>query len=115
LIWGVGGGILSGKAFQESSIMHMLFFSLAIGFGVFMLTSVVVWVFRIQRYIELHGGRSASVVFNGAIWRDYLTARRIADKAGHKPSFLVLFQTTAVMAAAFFVAGVLTLLIEGLR
>jgi hypothetical protein len=95
--------------------MQILFFSLAIGFGVFMLTSVVVWLFRIQRYIALHGERSACVAFNGAIWRDYRTARRIADKAGGKPAFLILFERTALMALSFFIGCVLTLLIEGLR
>jgi hypothetical protein len=95
--------------------MHILFYSFMTGFGVFMFTSVVVWLFRIQRYIALHGERSACVAFNGAIWRDYRKARRIADKAGHKPAFLVLFERTALMAVSFFIAAVLTFLIEGLR
>ena len=95
--------------------MQILFFSFLIGFGVLMIASVLVWALRIQRYIELHGESSASIIFNGAIWRDYRTARRIADKVGRKPEFLIWFERLSVTAVAFFIAGVLALLIGSLR
>ena len=80
-----------------------------------MLASVLVWAFRVQRFVESHGERSASVIFTGAMLRDYQTARRIADKAGRKPGFLILFERLFVTAAAFFIAGILVMLIESLR
>ena len=74
--------------------MQILFFGLLIAFGVFMVASVLVWAFRMPRYIESHGERSANVVFRlgSPILRDYLTARRIADRDGRKPGFLILFE-----------------------
>ena len=73
--------------------MQLLFFSLLIGFGVCMLASALVWAFRIQSYIELHGERSASIIFNGAMWWDYRTARQIARRLGQKPGFLIWFES----------------------
>ena len=95
--------------------MQILFISLAIGFGAFALAALLVWAFRVQRFVESHGERSASVIFTGAMLRDYQTARRIADKAGHKPGFLILFEWLFVTAAAFFIAGILVMLIQSLR
>ena len=95
--------------------MQILFISLLIGFGVFIVASMLVWAFRMPRYIESHGERSASVIFTGAMLRDYQTARRIADKAGHKPGFLILFERLFITAIAFFIAGVLALLVGSLR
>jgi hypothetical protein len=97
--------------------MQILFFSLLIGFGVFMLASVLVWAFRMPRYIESHRERSANVIFRlgSPILRDYLTARRIADRAGHKPGFLVLFERLFVTSIAFFIAGLVALVIGSLR
>ncbi len=94
--------------------MNMLLFILLAGFGVFIVASVLVWGFRFQSYIELHGERSASVIFTGAILRDYKTARRISGKIGRKPGFLILFERLFITAIAFFIAGVLVLLIESL-
>ena len=94
--------------------MNILLLILLAGFGVFMVASVLVWGFRFQRYIELHGERSASVIFTGAMLRDYQTARRIADRIGRKPGFLILFEQLFVAAIAFFIAGVLVLLVESL-
>jgi hypothetical protein len=91
--------------------MQILFVSFSIGFGVFMLASVLVWALRIQRYIQSHGEPSASVIFNGAIWRDYRAARRIADRIGSKPRFLIWFERLSLTAAAFFIGGVLAVLI----
>jgi len=95
--------------------MQMLVVSLLIGFGVFWVASLLVWAIYIQRYIELHGEPSASVLFNGAILRDYRTARRIADRVGHKPGFLIWFETFSVTAIALFIAGTLAMLIGSLR
>jgi len=95
--------------------MQILLVSFLIGFGAFMLASVLVWAFRIQRFVESHGERSASVIFTGAMLRDYQTARRIADRIGRKPGFLILFERLFVAAIAFFISGVLVLLIESLR
>ena len=95
--------------------MQILLFSLLIGFGVFMLASVLVWAFRMQRFIEFHGEHSASVIFTGAMLRDYQTASRIADRIGRKPGFLILFERLFVTAIAFFIAGILVLLVESLR
>ena len=95
--------------------MQILFFSLLIGFGAFMIASVLVWAFRMQRFIELHAERSASVIFTGAILRDYQTARRISDRIGRKPGFLILFERLFITAISFFIAGVLALLIESVR
>jgi len=82
-----------------------------------MLASVLVWAFRMPRYIESHGERSANVIFRlgSPILRDYLTARRIADRDGRKPVFLILFERLFVTAIAFFIAGVLVALIGSLR
>jgi hypothetical protein len=97
--------------------MQILFVSLAVGFGVFMFAAVFVWALRMPRYIESHGERAANVVLRigNPMLRDYLTARRIADRAGRKPGFLILFERLFVTAIAFFIAGVLALLIESLR
>jgi hypothetical protein len=95
--------------------MQILFFSLLIGFVVFLVAAMLVWAFRIPRYIESHGERSASVIFNGAMWRDYRTARQIADRTGRKPGFLIWFERLSITAMAFFIAGVLTALIGSLR
>jgi len=86
-----------------------------IGFGVFTLSSLLVWAFRVQHFVESHGERSASVIFTRAMLRDYQAARRIAEKSGHKPRVLILFERLFVTATAFFVAGILVLLIESLR
>jgi hypothetical protein len=95
--------------------MQILFISFAGGFAVFMLSSVFVWAFRIQRFVESHGEHSASVIFTGAMLRDYQAARRIADASGRKPGFLILFERLLVTATAFFIAGVLVALIGSLR
>jgi hypothetical protein len=94
--------------------MQILFTSFLIGFGVFMFASAFVWALRIQRYIERHGEPSAGVLFNGAIWRDYRAACRIADRIGSKPGFLIWFERLSLTALAFFTAAVLTLLIWNL-
>jgi len=91
--------------------MQILFVSFSIGFGVFMLASVLVWALRIQPYIESHGEPSAGVILNGAIWRDYRAARWIADRIGSKPRFLTWFEQLSLTAVAFFIAGVLAVLI----
>ena len=80
-----------------------------------MVASILVWAFQMQRFVESHGERSASVIFTGAILRDYQTARRIADRIGRKPRFLILFERLFITAIVFFIAGVLALLIESLR
>jgi len=79
-----------------------------------MFASAFVWALRIQRYIERHGEPSAGVLFNGAIWRDYRAACRIADRIGSKPGFLIWFERLSLTALAFFTAAVLTLLIWNL-
>jgi hypothetical protein len=97
--------------------MQILFFSLLICSVVFGVAAMLVWAFRMPRYIESHGGRSANVIFRlgSPILQDYLTARRIADRAGHKPGFLILFERLFITSIAFSVAAVLTSLIDGLR
>jgi hypothetical protein len=95
--------------------MQPLFVSLLIGFAICMVASVLVWLLQLQRYIERHGEPTASVTFNGAIWRDYQTARQIADRIGHKPGSLIWFERLSVTAIAFFIAGVLALVIESLK
>ena len=94
--------------------MEILLVICLIGFGVFTLSSLLVWAFRVQHFVETHGERSTGVIFTGAMLRDYQAARRIADKAGHKPRFLILFERLFVTAAAFFIAGILVLLIQSL-
>jgi hypothetical protein len=95
--------------------MNILLLILLAGFGVFMIASLLVWAFRMQRFVESHGERSASVIFTGAMLRDYQTARRIADRIGRKPGFLILFERLFITAIAFFIAGVLALLIGSLK
>ena len=38
-----------------------------------------------------------------------------AGKSGHKPRFLILFERLFVTAVAFFIAGILVLLIQSWR
>jgi hypothetical protein len=85
------------------------------GFGIFGFAAAFVWSLRIQRYIESHGGHSACVFFNGAMLRDYRTARRIARRLGRKPRFLIWFEGLAITAMAFFIAVVLVVAIGGLK
>jgi hypothetical protein len=91
--------------------MQILLVSFSIGFGVFMVASVLAWALRTRRYIESHGEPSASIILNGAIWRDYRAARRIADRIGSKPGFLIWSERLSFTAVAFFIAGVLAVLI----
>ena len=79
-----------------------------------MLAAVFVWAFRMPRYIESHGERSANVVLRvgNPMLRDYLTARRIAGRAGRKPGFLILFERLFVAAIVFIIAFVVVSLVE---
>jgi len=80
-----------------------------------MFAAAFVWALRIQRYIQSHGGHSACSVFNGAIWRDYRTARQISKRVGRKPAFLIWFEALAIAALLFFILGGFALLIEGFK
>ena len=95
--------------------METLFVSFFLGFGVFGFAATLVWAFRIQRYVELHGEHSACIFFNTAMLRDYRTARRIADRIGRKPRFLIWFERLSITGLVFFVSGVFVLLIWSLR
>jgi hypothetical protein len=95
--------------------MQTLFVSLSFGFGIFGFAATLVWAFRIQHYVELHGEHSACVVFNSAMLRDYRTARRIADRIGRKPGFLIWFERLSITALVFFISGVFVLLIWNFR
>jgi hypothetical protein len=52
------------------AFMRILLVICLIGFEVCPLSSLLVWVFRVQHFVESHGERSASVIFTGAMLRD---------------------------------------------
>jgi hypothetical protein len=97
--------------------MRILFYSLLIAFIVFLVASVMVWAFRIRRYVEAHGERCANIFFRlgSPMLHDYQTAHRIADRAGKKPGCLILFGRLFGTATALFIASALVLLIRALR
>jgi len=76
-----------------------------------MFASVLVSASCIQPYIETHGEHTAFAFWQMALWRDYLTARKIAKRLGSKPRFLIWFEILSVTALALFIAGVVTALI----
>lgn len=77
----------------------------------FQIAACFVWVLRMQRYVEMHGEKTCFVLYSGAGLRDYRTARRIAERTGHKPRFLAWYERTQIAAISFFIIGIVTLLI----
>ncbi len=74
----------------------------------FQIAAGFIWALRIQRYVERHGEKTAFFLYSGAGLRDYRTARRIAERAGHKPRFLAWFERLQIAAISFFIIGIVT-------
>jgi hypothetical protein len=95
--------------------MEILFYICIVGFLVFGMAAFFVWAIWIHRYVEAHGERSAFSLYNVASVLDYRTARRISERTGRKPRFLVWYARLQIAAVTFFILGVGTLLIWELR
>lgn len=86
--------------------MELLFdICLAAGMA-FQIAAGFVWALRIQRYVEIHGEKTAFVLYNGAPWRDYRTARRISERTGEKPRFLTWYERLQIVSISFFIVGI---------
>jgi hypothetical protein len=91
--------------------MQLLIYICVAGFLVSGMASLFVWAVWMQRFVEAHGERTAFVLYNIAPLRDYRTARRISDRIGRKPRFLIWYERLQITAVSFFIAGIVTLLI----
>jgi hypothetical protein len=74
----------------------------------FQIAACFVWALRMQRYVERHGEKTAFLLYSGAGLRDYRTARRIAERTGHKPRFLAWYERLQIAAISFFIIGIVT-------
>lgn len=90
---------------------NIIWVGFLMGSLVFSFAAFAVWAFRIQQYVDRHGGSAACVLFTWAPWRDYRTACRIAERTGRKPKFLTWFKGFYVASLAFLVAALLTTLL----
>jgi len=79
------------------------------------LVGLLVWGDKTRRYVQDHGGKTAFFLYNGAGLRDYLEARRISERIGHKPSFLAWYERFQITAISLFLVGIVALLICQLR
>ena len=95
--------------------MEILFYICIAGFLVFGMAAFFVWAIWVHRYVEAHGERTAFFLYSLASLLDYRTARRISERTGRKPRFLVWYERLQITAIAFFIVGVGTTLIWQLR
>ena len=49
----------------------------------------LIWAIWIRRYLKLHGEHPENVTFNLTPFIDYRKAKRIAERQGHNPWFLI--------------------------
>ena len=66
----------------------------------------------IQRYLEKMGVAPSCFLYNGSGLRDYLNARKVAKKWGHRPEFLKRYERLQV-TALFLVGTGLALFLVG--
>jgi hypothetical protein len=86
----------------------VIFWEICMGGGLLLhFGACIVYGSRIQRYLEFLGESSTFLGFNGAFYRDYLRARRIAKKWGHKPDFLRRFERMETIALTLFLCGLI--------
>ena len=67
---------------------------------------------RIQRYLESVGESPTFFGFNWALHQDYLRARRIAKRGGHRLEFMRRFELVEIIACLLIVCGLLVAIIS---
>ncbi len=66
----------------------------------------------IQRYLEKMGVAPSCFLYNGSGLRDYLNAKKVAKKWGHRPEFLKRYERLQVAALCLVGTG-LALVVVG--
>jgi hypothetical protein len=64
----------------------------------------------IQRYLEKLGVAPSCFLYSLSGLRDYVNAKKLAKRWGHKPDFLVRYERIQVVALSLVVIGLLTAL-----
>jgi hypothetical protein len=67
---------------------------------------------RIQRYLESFGESPTFFGFNWSFHQDYLRARRIAKRWGHRPEFLRRFELAEGVACVVLVGGLVVMIVS---
>ncbi len=82
--------------------------------GILSLVASIVYNPAIQRYIEKLGVAPSCFLYSLSGLRDYLNAKRLAKRWGHKPNFLVRYERLQVTALCLIAIGVLSALVSQL-
>ena len=90
--------------------MPLPFVICLIGFGVFQIAALLVYIIWIPRFVVGHGGQAAGLAAHllvGSGWlRDYREAHAIRRRIGRTPWFLRAFEELESLAVLFFIGGI---------
>ena len=70
---------------------------------------------RIQRYLESVGESPTFFGFSWSMHQDYLRARRLSKKRGHRLEFMRRFEMAEIMACTVLVCGLVVVIISEVR
>src|SRR5438046_1239475 len=68
----------------------------------------------IQLYIEKFGVAPSFFLFNGSGLRDYLNAKKVAKRWGHKPEFMRRYERLSIIGLCLIAQGLVLLLVVAL-